>query len=206
MGLSFSHWNSYCNLGVIFTKSGSFNTSSKALNDKADDAMFSFVRNLYKHRSVDIYIMLDLFDKIILHIAQYNCEVCGTNYISSNPNNNKHLDQCNLSKNITEFLHYSYLKQLLGVPMKTSWAVTTETGRYPIILRAIKSRIKYLCPFLGAALATSKVISENGENTWYNSITKILKFCALDHLLANNDFDEIEKQVSCLDIFRNIWL
>ena len=163
--------------------------------------------------------MLDLFDKMILPIAQYSCEVWGTNYIPSNPNNNKLFDQCNLSKHITESLHYRYLKQLLGVPRKTSnWAVTTETGRYPIILRTIKAMIKYLChlyksksPFLVAALSANKVLSENGVNSWYNSITRVLKFCGLDHLLVNNDYNELEKQVNCLDtdlknIFINKWL
>ena len=211
--------DSYCYLGVIFTRGGSFNTASKALNDKAAGAMFSLVRNLYKHRTADIYIMLDLFDKMILPIAQYGCEVWGTNYIPCNPNNNNLFDQSNLSKHITESLHYRYLKQLLGVPRKTSnWAVTTETGRYPIILRTIKTMIKYLChlsksksPFLQAAFATSKVLAENGVNSWYNSITRVLKFCGLDYLLVDNDLVEIEKQVNCLDIdlkdkFRNKWL
>jgi len=161
--------------------------------------------------------MLNLFDKMILPIAQYSSEVWGTNYIPSNPNNNKLFDQCNLSKHITETLHYRYLKLLLGVPRKTSnWAVTTETGRYPIILRIIKAM--YLCylsqsksPFLEAALATSKVISKNGVNSWYNSITRVLEFCGLDHLLANSDFVELERQVNCLDTnlkdhFINKWL
>ena len=80
--------DSYCYLGVIFTRSGSFKSASKALNDKAVGAMFSLIRNLYKHRTVNMKIMLELFDKMILPIALYNCEVWGTNFIPQNPNNN----------------------------------------------------------------------------------------------------------------------
>ena len=210
--------DSYCYLGVIFTRSGSFKSASKALNDKATSAMFSLIRNLYKHRSVDINIMLDLFDKMILPIAQYGCEVWGTNYIPNNSNNNMFFNQSNLSKHITETLHYNYMKMLLGVPKRTSnWAVTTETGRYPIIIRTMKAMIKYLfhlsgspSPLIKATLSTSMALADIGKNSWFKIITRVLKFCELDYLLFTNDTVEIDYQIKNLDkrlkqIFINKW-
>ena len=181
----------YCYLGVLFTRTGSFKSASRALNDKASGAMFSIIRNLYKHRSVNINIMFNLFDKMVVPIALYGSEVWGINYIPANPNNNDFFGQCNLSKHITEILNYRYMKLLLGVPRKTSnWAVNTETGRYPTILKAIKAMIKYYfhlseskSPFLISALATNKAMAVNGNNTWYKYITRVFKFLRLEYLL-----------------------
>ena len=37
--------------------------------------MFSLIKNLYKHRSVDFNIMLDLFDKMVVPIALWGRSV-----------------------------------------------------------------------------------------------------------------------------------
>ena len=161
----------YCYLGVLFTRSGAFKSAARALNDKAVGAMFSIIRNLYKHRSVDIRTMFNLFDKMVLPIAMYGSEVWGTNYIPVNSNNNDFFGQPNLSKHDTEILHYRYMKLLLGVPRKTAnWAVKTETGRYPTIMRAMKAMIKYYfhlgeskSPFVISALAANKNMAGMGS-------------------------------------------
>ena len=180
--------------------------------------MFSIIRNLYKHRSVDIHIMFDLFDKMVLPIALYGSEVWGTNYIPTNSINNDFFGQCNLSKHITEVLHYRYMKLLLGVPRKTSnWAVNTETGRYPTIMKVMKAMIKYYfhlseskSPFIKSALATNMAMAERGVNTWFKHIIRVFKFCELDHLLVIENKQDINKQLRdidhiLIDIFKKKW-
>ena len=80
--------DSYCYLGVIFSRSGSMNMASKALHDKALGAMFSLIRNINKHHACNFDLMLDLFDKMVVPIALYNSEVWGTNFLSANTKNN----------------------------------------------------------------------------------------------------------------------
>jgi len=162
--------------------------------------------------------MFNLFDKMVLPIAMYGSEVWGTNYIPVNSNNNDFFGQPNLSKHDTEILHYRYMKLLLGVPRKTAnWAVNTETGRYPTIMRAMKAMIKYYfhlgeskSPFVISALAANKNMAGMGINTWFKNITRVFTFCGLDYLLDCENKREISKKLMeidhiLLDKFKSKW-
>ena len=162
--------------------------------------------------------MFNLFDKMVLPIALYGSEVWGINYIPANPNNNDFFGQGNLSKHITEILNYRYMKMLLGVPRKTSnWAVNTETGRYPTILKSMKAMVKYYfhlseskSPILIAALAANKAMAEMGNNTWYKYIARVFKFLRLEYLLNCENKQVISKKLREIDnilrdMFRNKW-
>ena len=178
----------YCYLGIMFTRSGSFKSASRALTEKAANAMFSIIRNIYRHRTIDTRIMLDLFDKMVVPIALYGVEVWGVNFVPTNENNTDFLNTLHLSKHSTENLQYRFFKILLGVSRRTSnWAVATELGRYPLIIRAFKHMCKYYShlsksssPILKAALNHSKFLAGLGFNSWYNGINKILKFGAIE--------------------------
>ena len=67
--------DSYCYLGTMFSRSGSFNLASQTLCGKARSAMFSLLKNTYKHGACNIYLILELFDKMVSPIATYNSEV-----------------------------------------------------------------------------------------------------------------------------------
>lgn len=108
---------------------------------------------------------------------------------------------------------------LLGVPKRTSnWAVTTETGRYPIIIRAFKSIIKYLfhlkeskSPLIKSALAINMGLAKKGCNSWFKNITRVLNFCELGYLLYTSDSIEIDFQIRNLDkrlkqLFNSVWV
>ena len=82
----------YCYLGVIFVQSGSLKTASKALNDKAQGAIFSLLKDINKHHACKFDILLDLFDKMIVPIALYNSEVWGTNSLPTNTTNSNLFD------------------------------------------------------------------------------------------------------------------
>jgi len=129
----------YCYLGIVFSKSGSMNSAAKCLAEKASKAMFSILRNLYKHRTVNHRVMLDIVDKMALPIALYGVEIWGVNFMPFKKCDNNFFNRKRLSKHDTENLQYRFLKILLGVTRKTSsWAVASEFGRYPLIIKAFK--------------------------------------------------------------------
>ena len=125
--------NSYCYLGVVFSASGSMKPAAQALYDKAVGAMFAIIRNTNKHNACNINILLDIFDKMILPIATYNCEVWGINILPLNPTKPVDpLGEKNLTKNLTESLQFRFLKMILRLPCRTSnWATVSEVGKIP---------------------------------------------------------------------------
>ena len=198
--------DTYCYLGVLFARSGSMNMAAQALHDKALGAMFSILRNVNKHRACDIRILLDIFDKMVLPIALYNSEVWGTNFMPTNLKNENFLSEQNLSKHTVEGLQIKFLKMILGLSQKTSnWAVSGETGRYPIFVKVITSMIKFYfhisqspSNIVKEALSTSIRLSSEGFNSWYKYIVRLFKFCNLEHLLFTCDYREINYQLSKL--------
>ena len=95
--------DSYCYLGVTFSNSGSIKLASQVLYDKAISAMFSIIRNTNKHGACSIEILLDIFDKMVLPIALYNCEVLGVNMLPQHPKKMTNpLCEKNLTKKLTD--------------------------------------------------------------------------------------------------------
>ena len=185
----------------MFTKSGSLTTAFKTLRDKALGAMFSLIRNINKHRTVDPAILLDLFDKLVVPIALYNSEIWGTSFLPQNPNVPNLIGNTALSRHSIENLHHIFLKILLGVPTRTAnWAVISETGRYPLALRAWEGVIKYWhhvgntqSSILSAALSTNVYLHKEGHTTWFSYLERILKYFNLEYLHCILD----ERELSC---------
>ena len=116
--------DSYCYLGTTFSRSGSFSLASHTLCGKARSAMYSLLKNTYKHGSCDVYLILDLFDKMVSPVATYNSEVWGASFIPVNPTNNALLDFGRICKYPVEKMHGKFIKRVLGVGDKSSnWAV-----------------------------------------------------------------------------------
>jgi hypothetical protein len=199
--------NSYCYLGVLFNRSGSMKSASQALHDKALGAMFSIIRNVNKHNSCNINLLFELFDKLVTPIALYNSEVWGTNFIPQNANNNNIFNESHISKIAIEGLQFKFLIIILKLPQRTSnWAVTSETGRFPLALKVFKSMIKYLIhavsspnKVLSAALSTNAKLAKNGHNSWFKYILRLLKICNLEYLLYTCDTKEINYQLNRLN-------
>ena len=88
---------------------------------------------------------------MVLPIAIYNSEVWGTNFLPQNANNNEFLNISNFSKHIVEKLHYKFLKLVVGVSQKsTNWAIMSETGRYPVLIKVLMAMIKYFFHLTGS--------------------------------------------------------
>jgi len=134
----------YCYLGVVFVRTGSLKTASKALHDKAQGAMFSLLRDINKHHACKFNVLLDLFDKMIVPISIYNSEVWGINSLPANTSNTNLLDTKVLLKLPIEGLQLRFLKIILGVSKRTSnWAVLSETGSVPMSLKIFQGMIRF---------------------------------------------------------------
>ena len=114
--------DSYKYLGVILNYNGSFRLALDNLRSQASRAMFSLISKT-RRLGLSIETQLDLFDKTILPIMLYGCEIWGFTDVS-----------------ILEKLHLKYLKMILGVHTKTcNSMVYGELGRLPLDI-VIKKR------------------------------------------------------------------
>ena len=89
--------------------------------------MFSLFKYISKFRNLSVAILLELFDKLILPISCYLCEVWGFNK----------------AKDI-ERVHLKFCKYILK--MKTSTLneiVYGEVGRYPLFIERYRRIVKY---------------------------------------------------------------
>ena len=68
--------NSYTYLESIISNTGNFKININELSKSASRVTYNLQGNTNKILSHDIRILIDLFDKIILPICTYNCEVC----------------------------------------------------------------------------------------------------------------------------------
>ena len=113
-------------LGIWFNYNGRFNLGIKHLADQGKRAMFSVFSKSCK-LDLPVDIQLDLFDKIIIPILTYGCEVWGFE-----------------NTNILEKLHLSYCKQLLQLKKSTgNMFVYGELGRYPLSVIISTKMISY---------------------------------------------------------------
>ena len=74
---------SYPYLGTIMSHNGQFKLNINELCKKASRAMYTLLGNVSKFYAGNIKILIDLFDKMILPICTYNCEVLGASFFSS---------------------------------------------------------------------------------------------------------------------------
>ena len=72
--------NSYPYLGSLISNKGQFKLNVSELCKGASRAMYTLSGNVNKFSSGNVTILLDLFDKMILPICTYNCEVWGASF------------------------------------------------------------------------------------------------------------------------------
>ena len=105
--------------------------------------MYNLLGNTNKFSSDNIRILIDLFDKIILPIYTYNCEVWGASLFTMkfSPCDFLSEKQC---KNPIDKLHLKFLKRIRGVNQRaTYWAVLSGTNRNSLITKVIDKMIGY---------------------------------------------------------------
>ena len=89
-------------LGVVFRTGGSFAETQNMLAGQARKALYILEEYIYIYTTLTTSHMMDVFDKLILPILNYCCEVCG--FIPSNT---------------VERVHLHFCKKLLGVKKNT---------------------------------------------------------------------------------------
>ena len=142
--------------------------------------MYNLLGNTNKFLSSNIRILIDLFDKMILPICTYICEVWGASLFTMkfSPCDFLSEKQC---KSPIDNLHLKFLKHILGVNQRaTNWAVLSETNRNSLIKKIIDKMIGYrICiknspsPIIQDVLELSKQLHREGKTSWFTSITKI---------------------------------
>ena len=153
---------------ITLTERSRFNLTDLKNQKNFELSVFTPLRDTKKH----------YFDKVILPIAPK--EVWGTTCFPCNKNNNDFLNISN-TKNPIEALQVRFSKRILAVNDKaTNWAVLSECGRFPTIIKIMKSMISFWdhlansrSPILKAALQTNANLSTL-RNTWYTYSLKIL--------------------------------
>ena len=169
----------YPYLGTIISHNGQFKFNINELCKKASRAMYTLLGNVNKFYAGNIKILIDLFDKMILPICTYNCEVWGASFFSfkSLPSDFLSEKQC---KNPIDKLQGSFLKHILGVHSRASnWAVESKTNRNFVIFH-IKRMIGFYnhlrnseSPIIIDSLKLSMELNEEGETSWFTSLKKI---------------------------------
>ena len=133
-GVSLEIVKSFFYLGVVFSQSGSFGDAQNNLASKAQKAIFKLNKYLYNFPNVTVKHRLDLFDKLIMPILNYSCEVWGF-----------------LSTIHVERVHTQHCKRILLVERCTqNDFVYGALGRldltYNIYVRIVKYWLKYYVP------------------------------------------------------------
>ena len=90
------------NIYNVFSTSGSFTEAQKTLSGQALKAIFKMNKHLYKFTSISVSHRIELFDKLILPIFNYACEVWGF-----------------VHGEVIKRMHLQFMKKLLGVKRTT---------------------------------------------------------------------------------------
>jgi len=64
-------------LGIVFTAGGSFNQTQITLAGQSRKAIYNIIKYLYNFTNISIKHRLELFDKLVLPILNYGCEIWG---------------------------------------------------------------------------------------------------------------------------------
>ena len=110
-------------LGIDFSSNGTFTKAKKAAYDKASRAMFSLLQTA-RRQNLPIDVVMDLFDKMVVPVLLYGCEIWGYENLS-----------------LLEKLQLKAIKFMLHLHKSTNNAmVYGESGRCPLNF-IVKSRI-----------------------------------------------------------------
>ena len=155
-------------LGLVFSRTGSFSCAQQTLAKQGRKAVFSLYKMTKRFAGIDPLVMCDLFDKMIVPILSYGCEVWGFH-----------------KGDAVEKVHREFLKHVLKVKSTTvNEFVYGEFGRRPLINLRYCRIVKYWFKILKSSatrltrrvyLAQKRVIdvSENKVN-WVSLLKDML--------------------------------
>ena len=135
-------------LGVVFSCNATFKKHKMYLKDQATKAMFALLSK-GRRLKLPVDIMLDLFDKTVLPVLLYGCEVWG------------------YEKNIVlDTVYLKFCKYLLSLKTSTpNCMVYGELGTYPV---SITIKVRLVSYWLNIISADENKISKQMYNLMYN--------------------------------------
>ena len=135
-------------LGVVFSCNAAFKKHKMYLKDQATKAMFALLSN-GRRLKLPVDIMLDLFDKTVLPVLLYGCEVWG------------------YEKNIVlDTVYLKFCKYLLSLKTSTpNCMVYGELGTDPV---SITIKVRLVSYWLNIISADENKISKQMYNLMYN--------------------------------------
>ena len=160
-GISIDSVKEYCYLGIIISANGKFKRNFCNLKLKSMKALFSLRRLVSSDGCISVDIALDLFDRLIVPIMTYGCEVWGC--------------EINQTKNFLDKISYS--RFLLGVSKRAPInGIIGELGRFPVNFVVIKHMLKYWHRLVISddCLLKSAYLSSMRYSNWGNYITDML--------------------------------
>lgn len=114
-------------LGITFTTVGSLSATHEALAGQALKAIYKLKSYLVKFTNIDVKHSLELFDKLVVPILNYGCEIWGFK-----------------ETNVIERIHLQYCKQLLGVRAQTqNNFVYGELGRTSLLSNRLICMVRF---------------------------------------------------------------
>lgn len=168
--------NKFRYLGVVFTVGGSFSEAQTTLAGQAQKAIFQLNKYLYKFTFLSPRHKLELFDKLIMPILNYGCEVWGF-----------------AQANVIERVHLQFCKRLLGVKKTTqNDFIYGELGRTTCITKRYIYIIKYWFKILQSHNTKYIKVIYNMMLNDMESRPNITNWASLvHHLLVTMGFGEV---------------
>ena len=154
-------------LGIVFTSNGSVNRAQTTLAEQASKAVFSLYKKINTYSNLTPDFMMDLFDKFIVPVLTYACEMWGFHPSIQ-----------------IERIHTKYCKNCLAVKKSAqNDFVYGELGRLPLIniryVRIMKywlnivhgNKSLYVSALYHSSLAN---INVNTPHCWARSVRDLL--------------------------------
>lgn len=183
-------------LGVEFKFNGMFNDCKNYLVSKAEKVMY-FILKRSRDIGLPIDIQLELFNKMVVPILLYGCEVWGHENID-----------------VIEKLTLKFQKMILGLkPSTNTCLIQGELGAFPIMLdvklrivafwlRIVAGSKEKLCYQIYKILY--QLTSQNSYNSpWLLYVKGILNECGLSYVW-DTQFSEIMQVVNSKALIKNI--
>ena len=207
--------SSYCYLGITFTLAGSYKKAALELRHKANRGYYA-LRKIIDWKFLKRSTIIKLFYSLIKPITMYGCPIW-IPYIIGNTLCTPWVDGV-LSEQQTaslfakapcEQLHLSFLKWNLGTHKRTNnYTIWGDTGRYPLVIQAIKQCIKYYDRLADMDNSNNMVEhafaeQQKGILPWYSKMAKIVEFWQPDRDTKISIGSKIKKDM--LLSFNMLW-
>ena len=186
--------DSYCYLGVLFSKTGKFNNHFKKAENSTNNAI-GIIKNITtKLKECSWEAKTKLFDSLLLPVLFYGAQV----WAMENPNG-------------TESIQTNFYKQSLRIPFNSpGCTIRLEVGRTPLICEILKHTLSWTEKILSMPndrypkLCFNILKSMSQKNTgdpgfnWFSQVERIFHSFGYDNFWKNINLNSIKNQKDLL--------